>query len=643
MHALLSHFVSSVGFSLIGILGYAQEVKQDSTSQPLHEIIIVNKNPIAEKFSSVSLNRLDIYFNPASSGDPLKAISLLPMSTSSSETANPVLRGALADQSRVYVNGAPVVNPVRNTQENGWGNFSIFNTEMLEKQYVYASNPPLNYGNSTGGMVEIETIKQLNQDSYQVILGLSNLGAQINKKIGESAFVQLYSNFQFSNVLQQVNAQSLTDLNAFQSKDAGLHFRVRLSNRLNLSSYTYYLNERYDAKNYHLQYIGDALAKQKRFFTIQSLEYNSDRSLFKLSTLMDQSRGAYTFANLDATATYVQYFLTVSHRYRIGYAWHVQYGVDYTTTQYKNEDFHGEFFYAMRPQDPVIYQEKRMKFTAVEAYLYTDYKVGNHFGLSLGLRKSMLEQANQFSFLSGQFSTFYKLNTQHRFIFSLGNYNSYITPNSYNYSLGMYNSKQVALDYYWETEKEEVSGAVYFKKDKGNVFLSRLEEFSHRQIWGAEGAYKHLFGRYLSFGVSNTLLYQSVDINNTPNTRWMYFLKSQLTYNNPCLFTASLVGTMHSGESYPFIHSTFFDAENELFIPSFKMDNRQYFNTYFRVDFTINKMVSIRDTFLIVYASITNVLNRSNEKKAYYSTDYSRVYFQNFQGRILYFGLQFKF
>lgn len=75
------------------------------------KVIIVTKDPISEKFSVQKLNRMDIYLNPASNADPLKAISILPASTNVEETANQKFRGGSADRSRVYLNGSPILNP----------------------------------------------------------------------------------------------------------------------------------------------------------------------------------------------------------------------------------------------------------------------------------------------------------------------------------------------------------------------------------------------------------------------------------------------------------------------------------------------------------------------------------------------------
>ena len=123
----------------------------------LNEVILVSKDPISEKFAVEKLEKLDIYLNPSSKGDPLNAINTIPSSTNTEEGVNISLRGSSADKSKIYLNNVPIINPVRNSQLSSLGNFSIFNTELINKMYIYSSNPPLTYGNSTGGIVKINT------------------------------------------------------------------------------------------------------------------------------------------------------------------------------------------------------------------------------------------------------------------------------------------------------------------------------------------------------------------------------------------------------------------------------------------------------------------------------------------------------
>ncbi|MEM6540429.1 MAG: carboxypeptidase-like regulatory domain-containing protein, partial [Bacteroidota bacterium] len=115
------------------------------TAQSLDEVILLGPDPISDKFAVKKLEKLDIYLNPVAQGDPLKAITILPASTIDDETVNPSLRGSDPDRSRVVFNNVPVYNPVRASQLNNQGFFSLFNTELIGDQYVYASNPPLTF------------------------------------------------------------------------------------------------------------------------------------------------------------------------------------------------------------------------------------------------------------------------------------------------------------------------------------------------------------------------------------------------------------------------------------------------------------------------------------------------------------------
>lgn len=140
------------------------------TSQSLNEVIISAQDPISKHFSVVKMKKLDIYLNPVSQGDPLKAITILPASTTTDETGNVSLRGSSADRSRVILNGVPIYNPVRASQLNNQGFFSLFNPEIIDEMYVYASNPPLTYGNTSAGLVQIQTKKNIETNQLQLLV-----------------------------------------------------------------------------------------------------------------------------------------------------------------------------------------------------------------------------------------------------------------------------------------------------------------------------------------------------------------------------------------------------------------------------------------------------------------------------------------
>ncbi len=104
----------------------------------LRGVTIRAEDPVSEQFSVVKLNKMDIYVNPVSNADPLKAITTLPASTTDDESANPSLRGSPAENSAVILNEVPVYNPVRYSQINGIGNFSLFNPDFSSALFHFS-------------------------------------------------------------------------------------------------------------------------------------------------------------------------------------------------------------------------------------------------------------------------------------------------------------------------------------------------------------------------------------------------------------------------------------------------------------------------------------------------------------------------
>ena len=104
-------------------------VLQESNIQ-LDDVIVMGPS-ISEDFAVERLESIDIYLSPASGADPLKAVSVMAASTNVSESANTELRGSSGNHSVVVLNGVPVWKPVRNTQLNGIGNFSVLSVVFI--------------------------------------------------------------------------------------------------------------------------------------------------------------------------------------------------------------------------------------------------------------------------------------------------------------------------------------------------------------------------------------------------------------------------------------------------------------------------------------------------------------------------------
>lgn len=228
--------------------------------------VTVMSPSISEDFAVERLESIDIYLSPASGADPLKAVSVMAASTNVSESANTELRGSSGNHSVVVLNGVPVWKPVRNTQLNGIGNFSVFNTELIGQMKVYAGNPPLTIGNSIAGAIEIETPEHITRNDLKLSLSLANAGILISKKISDKNFLQLYANHQFSAPYLWLNHTNTDFLKRFNTTDGGVNLHLQLTPRLKFNLYEYAIDEYYRADTEQYNYKDESKATSRRWF-----------------------------------------------------------------------------------------------------------------------------------------------------------------------------------------------------------------------------------------------------------------------------------------------------------------------------------------------------------------------------------------
>ncbi|MDL1913119.1 MAG: hypothetical protein FDW93_01120 [Bergeyella sp.] len=634
-------------FLLSFICTYSQ-IKYDTTSsnREIEEVVLISKDPISEKFSVKKLGKMDIYLNPASNADPLRAISTLPASTNVEETANPSLRGGSPDRSRVYLNGSPIVNPVRFGRDNGLGNFSLFNTEIIDKQYVYASNPPLTFGNSSAGLVEIETNNKLREENFQVSLALSNVGAMWNQKISENSFVQLYGNYQFDNPFLELNKNSVGNLISFSTLDFGANTHIKITDKLSFNSFNYFIDEKYNVVNSTLNFTSDAIASKNRFFSVNNIDYTSKKTRIRYATMFDFSTSNFTYGNLNSTVNNYQYFNAIGVKTKYTRNFIAQYGIESSIYSNRYNEKIPIYYYALSANSPVAENVDDINFYYIEPYLYLNYEVLRNFGVSGAIRKNILWNKGVKSFVSYQLSSHYEINNKNRFILSGGKYHSYTMPNNYVRDYTLLSSEQLALDYYYESKKINISSAIYYKDDKGNFRLNNFERYDKIKTFGFELNLNLPIYKNFRLDVSNSYVHQKQFISDTEyNTalNLKYFIKTQLIYNNPHLFNCSLLFTTRPGNNYTSVHSASFNSNANDYEPSLNLPFASTFSDYNRFDFSISKLVPLKKSYIIAFASVNNIFDKKNQSSVYYNKNYTKKLFNYFQRRILYFGMQLRF
>jgi len=608
----------------------------------LEEVIITAQDPISEKFSVVKMDVLkDVYLNPVSQGDPLKAITVFPASTTTDESANVSLRGSSPDRSRVLLNGVPIYNPVRASNLNNQGFFSLFNAEIIDAQYVYASNPPLTYGNTSAGLVEIQTINNLESNQLQLSVSLASVGFFLSQKIKKDvSFVQLYGNYQFSDAFVGIQQGNLPELKNFYTKDAGVNFYRKIGKRTTFNSFNYYIHDTFNGLNEAFTYKGNVSAETERMFTVNNLKYHTENGIISLNSGINTSTKNTAFGAMNSESKASQMYTSLNYKWFVLESTDIQFGISHDLHRNKFNDSIPVYYYAQSPASPNYFSDTSISNHILEAYLYTSWDFNEKFIFSSGMR-SNIPVKNQKYYFSSQLGLKYQPNKKHSFLLSVGNYHNYSIPNFYSKKYNLLESYQIALDHTYKLKNTLIKTASYFKNETGEQSNSSSFTTDQLNTFGLELFLEHHFYKHFKFTFANSFINQVMTIDNK-NYKGQkdlnYLVKTALQYNNPKWFSLGLTYSSRPGTYYNSLTGSVFDDQTGFYEPMFSDDlNLQYAN-YNRFDLSLSKYVKMKKNALIMFISLNNIFNTKNEREALYNEGYSNKYFDFYQSRTVYFG-----
>ncbi|MEO0899963.1 MAG: carboxypeptidase-like regulatory domain-containing protein [Bacteroidota bacterium] len=618
-------------------------IKLKEKALSLEEVQIRARTPIADQFSVIKLKKLDIYLNPVSAADPLRAITSLPSSTNTNESANPSLRGSAAGRTRVVVNGVPIYSPVRNTQINGLGTFSLFNTELLDAQYVFASNPPLTFGNSSGGLVQIETQKELKKNSWQLSMSLASVGFFRNQQLGEKSFLQVYGNYQFSAAFTGIQPNSLGFLKSFGTRDVGLHLRTALNSNWSFSLMSYGIAEDYEVETEVYSYKGLATGDKIRSFHVAGLDWQGKSSGLAIRAGWDGSQSNYAYGNIKSHTKTVQEYASLSYKNFLNRKWTLQVGANYDGYGRSFDDTTSVYFFALDPSSPYQAIDTLARRPLLEGHTYVKFEPSESLHLAAGLRTNVpLGELDPF--LSFQFSARQELGNGHSILLSGGRYHSYTVPGFFFRGTELLESNQVAIDYSYEGELSQATFAIFGKKENG---LQNDDFFFIRRadIFGLEGSIQQELGRYSRFTLASTYLIHQIRFNVEGDVfkgsrDLPIFLKSGLSINPPKLFSINISYIGRPGTVFTAIDGGNFRNDLNAYEPIFNTEvNAERLPAYHNISVGLSKYKLTSYGSLVAFLSVNNVLNRRNPLAPLYNREYDSLDYAILSLRTFYFGL----
>ena len=621
--------------------GQPIELRLSALPQQLEGVTVRARRPISEEFAVQRLDALDIYQNPTANADPLKAIEILPSATTVDESASPSLRGSSAQRSRIILNGVPVHNPVKFGSLDHIGSFSLFHTNMVQNEYVYAGNPPLSYGNVTAGLVEIETISSLSRSGVELSAALGNAGAMLSQKLGtERNFVQVYGNLQYGAPVLALNAAALPRVQSYGSYDVGLNLHLAPGPHTQINLYSYFIDEQSDYIAYGMGFEGQALGKKQRHFSILSLRHQKNRTLWSLNLGADLSREQMDWGNMAFRPKTQQYYASTGYKRLFGKA-SLQVGASGEYARFNlNHSCMPRYAFALSPQSPSFEMDSTVGRAYVETYVYGKWEPSSVWTLSGGLRGGL--QPGERPYLSTQLSAKYHLSSTQSLLFSAGRYHGRSLPGYFQWDYLPQSSWQLAVDYQWKGPQTGVQAALYYKEEQGVQASGFMEQSEQRRIAGLELFAEQRFWRQWTVSGSYTFLHSREKQGGAmfPGQNSLPFMaKLTLSYQKLSVGTFALSYVGRSGLWFTPIEGGFFMEDAAAYAPIMGAQHSERYTAYHRVNFTANKLFPVGKTTLIVFVAINNILNRANESQRAYTADYQCYSFDYYQGRLFYFGV----
>lgn len=634
---------ATVGDELtIKFIGYeTQNISIDNSCQVLvvlapnttnlEEMTIKAERLAAEEFSVKKIRKLDIYTNPSAKADPLLAVNSLPSATTLDESANISLRGSSPAETGIFLNNVPISDAVRYAQLNGIGTFSIFNTSLISQVQVYPGNPPLEFGNTTSGLISLSTDEVIpDKTSHSVSVSLANIGFYTQRKLSGSSSLSAFSNIQPSAGIKWVNPVSLERLKRFNTVDLGLHYLHRLGEQTIAKVFVYGNAESFRYETHQPTYVGTFHQKKLRTFTIVNLRHRLKHGELSFNQGFNISHADFQLSTIDIRLKLNDLFSSISYQHfpKNG---EVKTGLSY---DYKASDFSGvlpEYYYALGEEFPTTSVHFTPSVALPEAFVYGKYFLHPQWIIGAGLRKNIAFDS-QPDFLSSQINLNYKPSSYWSILLSAGRYNKIqLSQDEYAESLH-FQTDQYSLDISHTTPASENSLSFFYKEGKQGELASNIkgiEVFSRYRIL-------HNVKVQLSF---TSLDAQEIVQQKAHSSRYdiHYFFRGSVEYKFLTTWTIAAIFLKRQGSFYLPVVNAVYQIPLGAYEPFYGAQDR--LPDYNQLDISISKLLLVgKESSAVLFAGLGNVPNFKNVREYTYNYDYTQATEELFSLRTLYFG-----
>lgn len=603
------------------------------------EIVIRAERLIAEEFRVMKADKLQIYTNPSAKADPLLAVNSMPSATTLDESANISLRGSTSQETGIFLNNVPIYDGVRYGQLNGIGTFSIFNTALINNVQVFAGNPPLEYGNTSSGLIALQTDNNIpKRVATQVSVTLANAGISTQLPIRKKSLLSTFSNYQFSGLIRGLNAEALERIKRFGSRDFGLYYFNQLTETSSLRIFNYNLRENFLYDFRHPSFTGDLNADKKRNFTTASFQKRFGAGELSINQGVSFSRSTFAYSLTDIAIASRDLYTSLNY-FRSGKKWDVKFGVSHDN---RWQAFNGtlpEFDFAVAPTHPFLTIHSNTRIALTEGYVYTKYRLSEKLVMGAGARKN-IQTPKDNDYFSWQGNLKWQITERFSWLLGAGRYHRTDFLRANEGPTVFFQTDQISFDGLYQSRKWEWTLSAFAKR----TTLTHQK----RETSGIEGFVKYQWGHWLaqvSVSSMQSTIEESSGLTYASPFDLSYFGRANFQYKFGSNWTVSLFSLFRQGSFYQPVAGAQFNQQWQVYEPTIEpISMQERLPNYFNMSMNVSKLFTIGDRIgLVTFASVDNVTNHVNVRTYEYTFDYQSKKVERFTQRTIFFGCMINF
>ena len=612
-------------------------VKMKPEGTMLQAVTVRGQRLVATEFTKLTIKKIDIYLNPSAKDDPILAVNSLPSSTTINETAEVNFRGSPARETGIFLNDVPVYDAVKFEQDNNIGTFSIFSTDMIDQVLIFPSNPPLEYGNVSSGLIALTTQNMVDQNHVTLNAGISQLGALLAQKLGNKASFTAQGRYQFSGIMKEINKVAYRDITNFGSGDGALNFYFEPNSKNRFKYYSYYDYEDYNIDINDPTLSADTRYTKTNFFQIGNYTHDFGKDVFRLNISQGFNSRTFRFGGLDVDQKSNYVYASSSYTHYLKGLTTLKFGVDGEIREAKlNGTVPTTGSYD--PKAPVEQVDSLIDLNRLEGYIYGKTRLAKWLEFGTGLRANLPLSSDELGYLSGQGNFKFIINEKQNIKLGLGQYFRLLNPTVIEFYRNEFRSRQIGLDYQLKGDKFLIALGTYYKY---NTDLHRQDDF---QIYGFEANYQQQFGKH----VISDLNFSQVNAEKVNQPKYPteynlgYLLKHSLKIDLTHGFNLGTSLIYREGAAYTPILGGI--PEEDYFLPIYGDTNSRRYPNYFKLDLNFSKIFSLKnDGQLVLYFVVNNLFDTKSVDSYYYNREFTIRKSKYYSRRSIYFGLQFQF